>query len=552
MADHPSVGIKGDEPSPLHELISRILESDESSEGREASGLPMLGTMQQLNQRLANQPGLDFINYTLRGIGQVIFLNNPLSGLLILAALFIQSPWVGTMGLVAVVASTLTAIWLRLDRDSIRNGLFGYNGILVGVALATFGMSGNGAWNPAWAIAAIVFSAMTTVFMKTMGLWFVTKFKVPLLTLPFNIATLLFLSAALFLPQPYFNLGASAPSATTSNAIDWFRIAQSLPIGFGQVFLADKLASGILVFLAVALCTPVGAAVGLLGCILGVLAGGLVGVAPEKLYAGLWGYNALLCAMAIGGVFYAPTARSILIGAACAFLGAIAGGVLGAIFAPLGLPVLTLPFCIVTIGFFLVLQRSLPSLVPVALHAVTSPEEHWQRYLAAKHIINNFRRQLEAAMVGKRRNFFLEKASASIKGDLRYLFDAIDTNRNGEISPGELAMHLRQAGVGQFEGDLAYLFKCMDVDGSGSIDFEEFGELMLRHRSLISKYTEFVTYFLPIDANQDDSISIDEIKVVMSSVDEASLSVDEVAFLQMRTSGQPMTWNQFIEVLLVT
>ena len=92
----------------------------------------------------------------------------------------------------------------------------------------------------------------------------------------------------------------------------------------------------------------------------------------------------------------------------------------------------------------------------------------------------------------------------------------------------------------------------MDVDGSCSIDFEEFGELMLRHRCLMSKYTEFVTYFLPIDANQDDSISIDEIKVVMASVGEASLSVDEVAFLQARTSGHPMTWNQFIEVLLVT
>ena len=79
-------------------------------------------------------------------------------------------------------------------------------------------------------------------------------------------------------------------------------------------------------------------------------------------------------------------------------------------------------------------------------------------------------------MVGKRRNFFLEKASASIKGDLRYLFDAIDTNRNDEISPGKLAMHFAPSKrYGQFEGDLAYLFKCMDVDGSGSIDFEEFG-----------------------------------------------------------------------------
>jgi solute carrier family 14 (urea transporter) len=83
--------------------------------------------MQPLNQRLANQPGLDFLNYTLRGIGQVIFVNNPFSGLLILLALFIQSPWVGVMGLVGVVASTLTAVLLKLDRGSLRNGIFGFN-----------------------------------------------------------------------------------------------------------------------------------------------------------------------------------------------------------------------------------------------------------------------------------------------------------------------------------------------------------------------------------------------------------------------------------------
>lgn len=44
--------------------------------------------MPRLNQRWANQPTLDFINY-IQGVGQVVFINNPLSGLLILLALFI-------------------------------------------------------------------------------------------------------------------------------------------------------------------------------------------------------------------------------------------------------------------------------------------------------------------------------------------------------------------------------------------------------------------------------------------------------------------------------
>lgn len=85
-----------DEPLPLHELISRILVPEPSFQ-KPKGLLSGLGTMQALNQRLANQPLLDFINATLRGISQVIFVNNPLSGLLILAAMFIQSPWLGGM-----------------------------------------------------------------------------------------------------------------------------------------------------------------------------------------------------------------------------------------------------------------------------------------------------------------------------------------------------------------------------------------------------------------------------------------------------------------------
>jgi hypothetical protein len=69
-----------DEPLPLHELISRIL-APEPSFQKPKGLLAGLGTMQALNQRLANQPLLDFINATLRGISQVIFVNNPLSGL---------------------------------------------------------------------------------------------------------------------------------------------------------------------------------------------------------------------------------------------------------------------------------------------------------------------------------------------------------------------------------------------------------------------------------------------------------------------------------------
>jgi urea transporter len=81
----------------------------------------------------------------------VIFVNNPLSGLLILAAMFIQSPWLGGMSLVGTASATLMAIALKANRAAIQNGIFGLNGMLVGAAMAFFGAFGNGAWNPVWA-----------------------------------------------------------------------------------------------------------------------------------------------------------------------------------------------------------------------------------------------------------------------------------------------------------------------------------------------------------------------------------------------------------------
>jgi len=539
-----------DEPLPLHELISRIL-APEPSFQKPKGLLAGLGTMQALNQRLANQPLLDFINATLRGISQVIFVNNPLSGLLILAAMFIQSPWLGGMSLVGTASATLMAIALKANRGAIQNGIFGLNGMLVGAAMAFFGAFGNGAWNPVWAIAAIILSALTAVVMETVGTWFATRFRVAPLGIPFNGVMLTFLLLLAFVPQPFFDLGPPPPPFP-AGAIDGFRLVQSLPISLAQVFFSDKLVSVVLVVLGVAICTPIGAVVGLLGCAMYLLAGLLLRAKPDELYTGLWGYNAALTATAIGGVFYTPNRLSISIGLICAFLASIASILLAPLFSLLKLPVLSVPFAIVTIGCFLILQRSLPSLVPVVLHTVASPEEHRQRFLVAKGTIASFRQQLRAALQGQQRKILFEQATPAIKGDLRYIFDAIDRDRSGFLSTQELATHLHQAGKVLSQGELTYLFKCMDRDGSGAIDFEEFGELMLRHRRLMSRYTEFVTYFLPIDVDADDAISMKEMNTALASLREPPLSKDEIKFLQKQTGGQPLTWNRFIEVLLLT
>lgn len=59
---------------------------------------------------------VQLVDWILRGTSQVMFVNNPLSGLFILVGLFIQKPWWMLMGCAGSVVSTLTALTLSQDR----------------------------------------------------------------------------------------------------------------------------------------------------------------------------------------------------------------------------------------------------------------------------------------------------------------------------------------------------------------------------------------------------------------------------------------------------
>lgn len=192
------------EPAPLHELIARL--TAPQTPPPRASRWP-LGTMQGLNQQLAARPWLNFVNATLRGVGQVIFANNPVTGLIILVAMFIQAPWLGLMSLCGVAAATLTAMALRLSHDMTQNGVFGLNGLLIGAAMGFTGRAGNGPWNPTWILMAILLSAVATAMMHAVGTWFAVRLKAPPLGVAFNSAMLAFVVLAVFVPQTFFDLG---------------------------------------------------------------------------------------------------------------------------------------------------------------------------------------------------------------------------------------------------------------------------------------------------------------------------------------------------------
>uniref|UniRef100_A0A3B3WYZ1 Urea transporter n=1 Tax=Poecilia mexicana TaxID=48701 RepID=A0A3B3WYZ1_9TELE len=295
---------------------------------------------------------IQLLDGVLRGTAQVMFVSNPVSGLLILTGLFLQNPWWALNSLLGAFVSTVSALLLRLNRsDAIFAGLHGYNGTLVGMLMAAFSSKGNWYW---WLLFPNVFMSMLCPVVSSALSSIMSKWDLPVFTLPFNILTCLHI-AATGTAHPYF----PEYICTITTLFAFFfvlffvflQLFLSVPVGVGQVFGCDSPWTACLVLLALLLCSPAICLHALLGSL--KFGAGLALAAPhEDVYSGLWGYNSALSCIAIGGVFYGLTWQTHILSLICALFCAY-----------LALPACTWPFCLFLFCFlfcFFQFQQHVP------------------------------------------------------------------------------------------------------------------------------------------------------------------------------------------------
>jgi urea transporter len=308
-------------------------------------------------QRCASSKMLRFVDVNLRGVGQVMFQDNPLSGLLFFIAIGWGSvaagvPQVAIGGLVAVVVSTLTAHWLRVDVSALRAGLYGFNAYLVGLALPTFMAPSTTMW------AYVVLGAAVSVVV-TLALANVLKtWSVSALTAPFVLTAWLMLAAT----HAFSGLdGGALPPVGEVVPID---PAAADPLRFGdfvqgiltsitQVFLKGHGPAALLLLAGLAVNSRAAAVFALAGALVAVVTAHLLGAESELVTAGLLGFNPVLTAIALGAVFYRPGARVVIYALLAAVLSVIVQGAMMAVLAPFGIPTLTAAFILVTWLFLL-------------------------------------------------------------------------------------------------------------------------------------------------------------------------------------------------------
>nr|AMD39459.1 urea transporter UT-A2d [Rattus norvegicus] len=289
------------------------------------------GEMKECGEGLKDKsPVFQFLDWVLRGTSQVMFVNNPLSGILIVLGLFVQNPWWAISGCLGTIMSTLTALILSQD-------------------------------NP------ILSSALSTVF---------SKWDLPVFTLPFNIAVTLYLAATghynLFFPTKLLQPAVTTPNITWSD-VQVPLLLRAIPVGIGQVYGCDNPWTGGIFLVALFVSSPLICLHAAIGSTIGMLAALSIATPFDSIYFGLCGFNSTLACIAIGGMFYVITWQTHLLAIACALFAAYLGAALANMLSVFGLPPCTWPFCLSALTFLLLTTNN-PGIYKLPLSKVTYPE----------------------------------------------------------------------------------------------------------------------------------------------------------------------------------
>jgi len=304
---------------------------------------------------------LRFIDINLRGTGQVMLQNNPLTGALFIAAIAWGSyaagaPEVLAGAVLALVSSTLVAMWLRVEAQSLSDGLYGYNAILVGMALPTFLEPTPLLWS------YIVLGAAVSVVAMLAAANLTRTWQLSALTFPFVIVTwALLLSAFAFSgiggePPPF--AGHLEPlDEAVSNPLDFGAFVVGIFNSISQVFLKGSIVAALLFLAGLALNSWAAAAFAIGGAVVAVITAHLFGAESELVSAGLLGFSPVLTAITLGTVFYSPSPRVAIYAALGAAFTVIVQAAMNVAFAPLGIPALTAPFVLTTWLFLMPRQH---------------------------------------------------------------------------------------------------------------------------------------------------------------------------------------------------
>lgn len=288
------------------------------------------------------------LNAVLTSYSELFFMRSALMGWVLLAVTFLN-PNLGVAGLFSIVVAFGFAQYLGYRQAFLASGYYTYNALLVGLSIGQLF-----SFSPETALYIAIAACLTFVLTVALADFFSRQLYLPILSIPFVVVTsLIYLSAARF-SNLYVNelYAVDHLSALSLSLPIWL---EGLFKVMGAIIFMPNALVGLVLLLIIGWHSRVLLALAVVGYYFGILLQGTFTGSFVQAFMDLNAFNYPLIAMALGGVFNIPAVKSYLIaliGVACA---TILIKSIDVFWAQYGIPVFTLPFIMITLGYLYVL-----------------------------------------------------------------------------------------------------------------------------------------------------------------------------------------------------
>lgn len=296
----------------------------------------------------------------LKGTSQVMLQGNAWTGLLFLLGIFLGAyqegmPVVAWGAVVGLLSATWAGYLLPEPISEGEEGLWGFNGILVGCALPTF--LGN---RPEMWVALVLCSA-STCWLRTGLNRMLKPWKINSLTLPFILLTWIYVAASFRFSGMATEEVATSTASQSVVSLSFSSLWVYWLKGIGQVFLLNSWMAGLCFLVGLLISNRHAAMWAALGSVIGIVIAWLYGAPETDIAEGLYGFSPVLTAIALGSVFYPMNRKSFIWAILATVTTVFIQASLDALLAPLSLHTLTMPFCLATWLFLLPMYKFGPT-----------------------------------------------------------------------------------------------------------------------------------------------------------------------------------------------
>lgn len=302
-----------------------------------------------------------FISSVFTGYAQIAFQDHVICGIMLLAIIGIASPVQAISSLCAILVSTLLSYWIGVPKDQIRNGLYGFNAALAGLAIPPLLFPGQTV-----TITMLMFSGLAGIlcsFLTAASGTFFSKWNVPALATPYCL-TLIILIITYTFSHPSVSSDATTVVTSATATYTLKEVLTAAANGIAQVIWLDKPICGILYLVAILLHSRRDVLISCIGSLAATTIAIAIGLPKDSVLLGIYGFNAVLL-MNVLARFFPSCIKTYILAVFAAGFTPIFAIVWSSFLAPLGIhSFLALPYtatCIILLLTGLHSKESVPT-----------------------------------------------------------------------------------------------------------------------------------------------------------------------------------------------